>query len=314
MGARFFSPCLNEAKLYRRAAGYFSSMALLTWSDALPRLVEGNDLEVRLIASPELSTQDIAVFKELADDDRREEYRRMVVERMLDEVISIVESPSDQGARARMFAWLVANERLHVRFAFARHLDSAGVFHEKIGVFDFPNGDRVAFTGSANETLGGHRLNYESIDVYRSWIEGDELRVGTKLAQFEEAWRNEAAGLDVESPTAETVARLRARAPKTFPLAPGLSQSRDEASRRRWRHQDEAVDAFIAERAGVLEMATGTGKTYTALKILSRLIEREALAAAVVRNGRDRPARPVGYRVGRLGAENRSRLDNLPTL
>ena len=281
LAAAFFSPCLHEANRYRRAAGYFSSMALLTWADALPRLVQGNDLEVRLIASPELSARDIAVFRELASEERREEYRHIVVQRMLDEVIALVENPTDQGVRARMFAWLVANERLHVRFAFARHVESAGMFHEKMGVFDFPGGERVAFTGSANETLGGHRLNYESIDVYRSWVDGDSERVGTKVAQFEEAWEDEAEGLDVELPTAETVARLRARASKTMPVARGETNVRDDG-RSRWRHQLEAVEIFVAERAGVLEMATGTGKTRTTLEILSRLIEDGALKGAIV--------------------------------
>ena len=278
----FFSPCLQEATLYRRAAGYFSSMALLTWAEALPRLVRGDDLEVRLIASPELSAQDIAVFRELAHMEKRREYRRMVVQRLLEEVIALLENPSDKGTRARILAWLVANERLRIRFAFACHMEAPGVFHEKIGVFDFPGGERVAFTGSANETLGGHRLNYESIDVYRSWVVGDGTRVRTKIAQFEEAWENEAEGLDVESPTPETIERLRARAPKKRPGATGATDRNGEEARSRWRHQDEAVEAFVANGAGVLEMATGTGKTRTALKILNRLIDDGVLEGAIV--------------------------------
>ena len=188
LAAGFFALGLREARLYRRAAGYFSSMALLTWAVALPRLVQGNDLKVRLIAAPELSPQDIAVIRELVAEEKRSEYRRMLVERMLDEVIALTENPTDDGVRARIFAWLVANGRLDIRFAFAKHIEAAGIFHEKMGVFDFPGGAQVAFTGSANETLGGHRLNYESIDVYRSWVAGDAERVGTKVAQFDEAW------------------------------------------------------------------------------------------------------------------------------
>ena len=281
LAAEFFAPCLQEARVYRRAAGYFSSTALLTWMEALPRLVQGHDLEVRLIASPELSSQDKAILQELAAEEKRAEYRRMLVERMLQEIIVLAENPADDGVRARIFGWLVANGRLDVRFAFAKHIEAPGVFHEKMGVFDFPGEARVAFTGSANETLGGHRLNYESIDVYRSWVAGDAERVGTKVAQFDEAWANRAEGLDVERPSAETVARLRARTP------PKLSRWRDYKSgdgseNRRWRHQEEAVEAFLVKMSGVLEMATGTGKTRTTLKILQRLIDSRELKGAVI--------------------------------
>ena len=282
LGAAFFSPCLREANHYRRAAGYFSSMALLTWAEALPRLVCGNELKVELIASPELSAQDIAVFKEVSTAENRAEYRRTVVQRMLDEVIALAENPADAGARARILAWLVANDRLDIRFAFARHLDAPGIFHEKMGVFDFAGGLRVAFTGSANESLGGHRLNYESIDVYRSWVEGDAGRVRTKVAQFDEAWGNDAAGLDVETPTAETVARLRARAPRRLPGGRVSSGTKDDGQVSRWRHQEEALEAFVAKQSGVLEMATGTGKTRTTLKILDRLIDSGELKGVVV--------------------------------
>ena len=277
----FFGPCLQEATLYRRAAGYFSSTALLTWMEALPRLVRGDDVQVLLIASPELNSQDKAVLQELVADERRAEYRLMVVDRMLEEIVVLAENPADDGTRARVFAWLMANGRLDIRFAFPKHIEAPGIFHEKMGVFDFGDEARVAFTGSANETLGGHRLNYESIDVYRSWVAGDAERVSTKAAQFDEAWKNRAEGLDVERPNAETVARLRARAPKILPRN-RVSRSTEGSEDRRWRHQEEAVEAFLEKRSGVLEMATGTGKTRTTLKIIHRLIESGELQGAVV--------------------------------
>ncbi|MDE0242546.1 MAG: DEAD/DEAH box helicase family protein [bacterium] len=281
LSAEFFVPCLKEARVYRRAAGYFSSTALLTWMEALPRLVRGDDLKVLLIAAPELNPQDKTVLRELVAEEKRAEYRRLVVERILEEIAVLAEDPADDGARARIFAWLVANGRLDIRFAFPTHVEAPGIFHEKMGVFEFADEARVAFTGSANETLGGHRLNYESIDVYRSWVAGDAERVGTKAAQFDEAWENDAEGLDVERPSAETVARLRARAPRKLRAAlPPRPTGGSEG--RRWRHQDEAVEVFLGKRSGVLEMATGTGKTRTTLKILQRLIDSGELKGAVV--------------------------------
>ena len=155
LAADFFSPCLREATSYRRSAGYFSSTALLTWAEALPRLVLGHALTIQLIVAPEVSAQDIKVFKQVATEEQRAEFRKIIVERMLDEVIVLTEDSSDNGARARILAWLISNDRLHIKFAFAKHIDDAGIFHEKMGVFDFAGGLRVAFTGSANEDVGG---------------------------------------------------------------------------------------------------------------------------------------------------------------
>ncbi len=277
----FFAPCLKEARVYRRAAGYFSSMALLTWIEALPRLILGEGLTVELIATPELTAADRKILHDLVGEEKRAEYRAILVETMLNDVIVLSESPSDDGVRARIFAWLVANQRLDIRFAFAKHLVTPGIFHEKMGVFEFDGGPRVAFTGSANETLGGHHLNYESIDVYRSWVSGDTERVETKAVQFREAWENEAEGLDVETMSAETVARLREKAPRSLPRTHrSIVTEIDENFR--WRHQEEATEVFLAKRAGVLEMATGTGKTRTTLKILQRLIETQALKHAII--------------------------------
>ena len=165
LAADFFRPCLRAASLYRRAAGYFSTSALLSWTDALSRVAIDGELVVRVIASPELSPTDCAALRDLDSPGRLAEYRAIVVDRILDEIISLLDSPSDRALRARIFAWLVANDRLQIKFAFPEHIDEPGIFHEKIGVFDFPGGARVAFTGSANETAGGHRRNYESIDV-----------------------------------------------------------------------------------------------------------------------------------------------------
>lgn len=279
LGSDFFGPCLKQATLYRRAAGYFSSTALITWADALPQLIASNATRIRLIAARELSAADLAVFRSLTDEEKRSSYRTTLANKILEEVIELTERPDDQGIRARVLAWLVANDRLEVKFAFPRHIDESGIFHEKIGIFDLVDGTQVAFTGSANETLGGHQNNYESIDVYRSWIGGDAERVKTKIEQFEEAWENKAAGLDVKNPTSDIVARLKARAPSSFPRP---TKPPVPAEERRWRHQTEAVEIFLKERAGVLEMATGTGKTRTALKILDRLIDAKNIEAIII--------------------------------
>ena len=282
LGEHFFLPCLRIASRYRRAVGYFSSTSLLSWADALPRVATEGHISVQIIASPELSAEDVATLKSLHDLDRLETYQTAIVDRVLEEILALLDKPTDVALRARVFAWLIANGRLKLKFAFPDHVENPGIFHEKIGIFDFADGTKAAFTGSANETASGHRRNYESIDVYRSWVDGEDQRVKTKVDQFEEAWNGLAFGLKVVSPSTEILSKIIKKAPKTVDHRLSTEAQPEPPSDSRWAHQDTAVEAFLEARAGILEMATGTGKTRTALKILDRLIAENLVGAAII--------------------------------
>jgi superfamily II DNA or RNA helicase len=278
----FFRPSLARARLYRRSVGYFSTTALLGWAEAMLRMASA-DLEVRLIASPELQPSDHEVLRALLDPVERARHRQKVVEDIVDEIVELLDQPGDASRRASIFAWLVANDRLQIRFAFAEHVDDARIYHEKIGLMTFDGGDRIAFTGSANETGSGHRLNYESVDVYRDWLPDERRRVDIKDAQFEETWDDAAAGLRVLALSETVMERVRSRAPRHLDHpAAGPAAPEVQTASAKWRHQEEAVAAFMAAGAGVLEMATGTGKTRTALSILSQLAGSGEVTSAVV--------------------------------
>lgn len=282
LGAEFFAPCLKEAVRYRRAAGYFSSSALITWASALPRVVGDSGLKIQLIASPELSQSDVETLQKLGDESQRQNYRQKLSDDVLDQIAEYTENTADIKVRAEIFAWMIANDRLEIRFAFPSHVEGADLFHAKYGVFDFATGQRVAFIGSANETFRGHTQNYETIDVYREWVAGDAPRVNDKVVQFEEAWENKAHGLTVLNPSQEVLKKLRARAPSVRPSMKEEVGEGEAPSDPRWRHQNEAVSAFLERRAGVLEMATGTGKTRTSIKIIDRLIDDEKIDRVII--------------------------------
>ena len=50
----------------------------------------------------------------------------------------------------------------------------------------------------------------------------------------------------------------------------------------RWIHQDEAVRCFLEKEQGILEMATGTGKTRTAIRIIEELYKEKCIDQALV--------------------------------
>ena len=253
----------------------------------MPRFVLSNEITINLITSPKLFRKDISVLRRLTNEEELEKYRQQCADRVLTKILEFIQTPSNNQQCAEIFAWLVANSKLGIRFAFPSHASRVGVFHEKIGIFDFPDGTQVAFTGSANETFSGLQANYESIDVYRSWVESDQRRVETKADQFDEAWEGKAAGLKVHLPSKRIVELMVEYAPENLdPLS--LKRKRNSTKidnhNNRWQHQDEAVDVFLAKRCGILEMATGTGKTRTAMRIINSLFDSSQIESAIITN------------------------------
>ena len=53
-------------------------------------------------------------------------------------------------------------------------------------------------------------------------------------------------------------------------------------SRGTWVHQDIAVKTFLEKEHGILAMATGTGKTVTAMKIINKLFDSGEIRRVVI--------------------------------
>jgi superfamily II DNA or RNA helicase len=267
----FYLPCLQRSSLYRRAVGYFTSRGLAVASQGVAALVNAGGA-MRLVASPRLEADDLEAIQKgyIARED--------AVTRAL---IASIENVEDDISRDRLgvLAWLVAEGRLEVRIAVP--LDETGgvklgIYHEKLGLFSDDENNVVAFTGSPNETSGGLVDNFEAIDVFCSW-DDPQGRVSRKIDNFERLWSNKTKGLSVvDFPAAVRDQLLKYRKPvadSAQPTPPILN---------RWRHQEEAISKFLECERGVLEMATGTGKTRTALRICETLVNQSEIDTIIV--------------------------------
>jgi DNA phosphorothioation system restriction enzyme len=275
----FYTPCLERAVLYRRAVGYFTSSGLAYAARGIASLVTRH-CKMRLVASPYLEESDVAALTKAAE--RPEEVLRSIISRQLGEIEDFLVRE-----RLNALAWLIADGSLEVRLAL--RLDEAGqiahgLYHEKVGIFSDDEGNHVAFAGSANETAGGLVGNFESIKVFWSW-DDPQGRVAEEISNFESLWNNQTNGLRVldftrvshdllrkyqlsHRPQLEERAR---RNYTTAPVAPGTIPPNLVPH----EYQKEAMRAWLAAGGkGILAMATGTGKTLTALYLACKLIEK----------------------------------------
>lgn len=192
-----------------------------------------------------------------------------------------------------MFAFLIASKRLEIKFAFPHHVRNPNVFHQKYGIFRFQNDDKIGFLGSPNETLGGHSRNIETIEVFNSTIPSDLNRINSWEKKFARSWKDEAKGFRTKEISKKTLERIISYSPRSaneFRKSRVISNENANTSNENksneifklWPHQQEAVDKFLKVEAGILEMATGTGKTKTSLEILKILAKEKKISSCII--------------------------------
>lgn len=269
----FYVPILSNAVMYKRAVGFFNSAALYEMAIGLRHLVEKQG-KMELIVSPRLTEEDIQSIN-LGYKTREE-----VIERAL---LRDFDEPKNKTEfrKLNLLANLIAEGILDIKVAFKINANSAGIFHEKIGIVIDAEGNKVAFTGSMNETYSGLLQNYESIDVFCSWRDEDYDRVNIKENAFDNLWDNLDTAMEVISFPKVAVERLNSyKVEKTEPLCVEI-QNEDDSQDVFFKipdnvdlydYQREAIESWKNNNyCGIFDMATGAGKTFTALGALSAL-------------------------------------------
>lgn len=262
----FFLPVFGVARRYDRAVGYFSSSALECFAEPFGQFVQFGGT-VRLVTSVELRDEDVAVI----------EAGRSAQQVCEERILEIIEREFGTGSVStgvRKLGALLEAGRLEIQIATPAR--GRGIYHEKVGIFYGEGDDYVAFSGSTNESREALVHNYECIDVYPSWEAATRAR--GKKEHFEALWAGVAPGARTYS-FPEAAKRKLIRAIKEAPVRRSSSPGDDEGL---WVHQQAAIAEFMNKRRGILEMATGTGKTRTALVILARLIRTNAIQTAII--------------------------------
>lgn len=270
---RFYVPSLARSISYDRGVGFFTSNWLRLAAAGLAGLA-ANGGKARIIASPKLDPDDCAALNQGADA-RNDPLLRAALERALEDLARDLATDT-----LSTLAWMVADGLLDFRIAIPTgELD--GDFHDKFGVFRDASKNAIAFHGSPNDSERAFR-NYESISIYYSWIDDREFaRVKGQQERFDLIWGNGDVNVRVyQLPDAvrRNLIEFTTRSERPYP-APSAGE---EANTRRWRHQREAVAEFLKKKHGILEMATGTGKTRTALSIMDELRERGLVRTFIV--------------------------------
>lgn len=251
----FYSKVMAQSVQYDRAVGYFTSGSLGVIAKGLETFLH-SDGYIRIVANPHLTAEDI--------DAIRLGYRAKydVIVRSLLRQIELCEETIREDT-FNTLAWLIYEDKLDIKIAFT---NNNSLYHEKFGIFYDREGNRIAFTGSANETLGGIRDNFEKIDVF--WKDYDRTRIDDMVQDFESLWSNTTNGLTVIEMPDILKEKIKGYQKERKPITRPEIQPRP--------YQQEAIDAVKGNNwSGILEMATGTGKTITSLLIANEFYKEK---------------------------------------
>lgn len=268
----FYIPVLSQAVLYQRAVGFFSSSVLIDISKGICELVK-NGGKIELIVSPKLSEEDIQAI------DRGYKNREKVIEESLLQEMKEPESFIEE-ERLSLLSHLIERGILDIKVAIMWDHATIGMYHEKVGILYDQDGNKIAFSGSMNESTTALSINYECIDVFCSWEE--EKRVLNKEIGFKSLWGNKVNNLKVIEFPKVCLDKLKCYQKDQIRLDIDeieLDEQQEDDGMpcipknvSLYEYQLNAISKWHENGfKGIFDMATGTGKTYTALGALTKL-------------------------------------------
>lgn len=254
----FLVPALKHTKLYQRSVGFFSSGVFDAIVDGVV-VLSRNGGRIELITSPKLSQEDIDAIS--AGYRRRDEIAANSFSKDF-----VVELEKLDDSKLRLLIMLIAKGALDIKIAVTETL---GDYHDKLGILEDFDGNTIVFYGSSNSSINGYKNNYEKIRVVKSWVDSESESVNDEKLEFQSLWNDTNPFVRVYSykeSAKSDILRVIATRQKGGQAALPPIRLRD--------YQEEAIAAWVENNYhGFYVMATGTGKTWTAIYSAKKLTE-----------------------------------------
>lgn len=302
----FFTEALIESSTFDLGLGFFSSSGIRSLSYGFALFI-ANGGKMRVVMNHILSQED----KEIIEKGQKhlvEDFENHI----LFDIKKLVETLSKEDEQFfRCLSYLISINRIEF---VATVSTKGGLGHDKYGIFKDEKGNKVAFIGSANFSQSALELNGETITVFTS--PDDDKRIAEYQALFDQSWENDTPHL-VHIPIEHVKTFIREKFPKTSLtnlLEEGINLRENigidnnipakyckPISRRildkiefkeleprfpfpeERRIQIDAYSAWIENgKKGIFAMATGSGKTVTALNCIRKQYKENGYYKAII--------------------------------
>lgn len=298
----FFFEALLESSFFDLGLGYFCSSAIRALAPGFAYFI-ANGGKMRIIINDELTEEDKKAI-EAGQNLDIEKYEENILNNLKE--LTAIFSEENQ-LFFNCLSFLIATQRIEFVAAVST---KGGIAHDKYGVFTDKVGNRVGFAGSANFSLGALHYNAESISCFTSWSGNTDLkRIERYSNLFEETWLGKSPHV-VQIPISKVKTYIR----KKYPTKLLKEIIKDSSSLREieWKNnytlpkqvieklekveqeprfpypteriiQTKAYESWLNNnRQGIFAMATGAGKTITALNCLFKEYKENGFYKAII--------------------------------
>ena len=264
----FLLPLMNHTVSYKRSVGFFSSSVFELIKNGV-NSIRNNNGTIKIICSPELSQKDVIAinYGYKLRDEFLDEYVKKNIEAIVNEL-------GDESLK--LLIDLIENNILEIKVVDTIN-EQLGMYHDKIGILEDKEGNKVLFVGSPNESKTAYQLNYEKIRVSKSWE--DENRVLDDESEFDSLWNGINPNIRYKS-----IDQLVAKEVKTIYENKIREKHNNISEPIELRdYQKKAIEKWINNnKKGFFVMATGTGKTWTAIYSAKQITDSEKIILVII--------------------------------
>ena len=255
----FLNPVLAYTKEYKRSVGFFSSGVFDTIMPGIIKLARNHGY-IKLIASPKLSEEDATVIT--LGYEQRQNYIIEAFSKDFEKELDLLEDE-----KLQILFDLVRKKILDIKIAIT---DQCGIYHDKLGIMQDFDGNKIVFYGSPNSSYKGYRSNYEKIRISKGWEPGSKEIVDEENEEFDSLWNN-------TNEFVEVYEYQKVAEKKLIEIIEKRSNSNKKNEIVLRDYQKQAIQAWIDNNyRGFFVMATGTGKTWTAIYSAKELVKEHS--------------------------------------
>lgn len=308
--SEFFLDALVNSNHLDLGLGYFSSSGFRTLSIGFAFFIKRGG-KMRMIINNILSEED----KMAIIEGSIQSPQSLIEENLINDIIKLKDVLSKKDKHFfKCLSWLVATKKLEIKATIPKR-NKIGIVHQKFGIFKDIANNKMAFTGSANFSANALMNNVEALCCDFSWVNNPVCN--ERISHFEHLFHKTWTGFS-DVVEIIPIEKVQSHIHSVFPvnnledlIGEELELTQEEMSNNDMsgiykkqveklisklqpitlkirssaelpalrEYQEQAITNWKEnDYRGIFEMATGTGKTYTALSAIWELIkERDKL-------------------------------------
>ncbi len=286
----FYIPALSESIKYKRIGGFFSSSTFAVASQGLSRFIKKSG-KIQMIVNHELQEDDNIIINDLVNNPEKLE------ELLMNEIHEWDLENNIFKNHIAAFGWMLFNNKLELKIAIGKQKN---LLHQKVGILYDEKNNIISFSGSNNESARGWKYNIEEFKVFCGWNDEQKRYLDRDIQLFEKYWNGSANNIYVFDLPNAVKNKIISVAPEEsdkinidkyplkklfedrnnnkltneMPVNKSIFELRD--------YQKKAVKSWLSNNyKGILSMATGSGKTKTALSIVKNLFDSNKLICVI---------------------------------